>query len=52
MQDMTDIVMDWLVGSYDLLGVTIYNWILAIGGGLLLYFAVMAMTQRRQARMR
>lgn len=40
-------MMEWLVGSTDFFGLALENWMLAIGGGLLLYFAVMAMTRWR-----
>jgi hypothetical protein len=45
-------MMEWLIASTDLFGLTIENWMLAIGGGLLLYFVVMAAMRRRQTRAR
>lgn len=43
-------MLDWLIGSFDMFGVTIQNWMLAIGGGLLLYIIALNLTRRRQAR--
>lgn len=40
--------MDWLVERSEIFGFTVENWMLAIGGGLLVYFAVtMALRPRR-----
>jgi small neutral amino acid transporter SnatA (MarC family) len=41
--------MDWLVDNFELFGVTIENWMLVIGGGLLLYIAMLMIARRRQA---
>jgi hypothetical protein len=44
--------MDWLVGHIDVFGVTIENWMLVIGGGLLLYIAALVIAERRRPRAR
>jgi hypothetical protein len=46
MQDIKDTVLDWLTGSFDVFGVTIQNWMVVIGGGLLLYVALLNLTRR------
>ena len=49
MQDINDTVLDWLTGSFDVFGVTIQNWMVVIGAGLLLYVALLNLTRRRPA---
>ena len=41
-------MMDWLVGDSQIFGLVVQNWMLLIGGGLALYFAVLALAGRRQ----
>jgi hypothetical protein len=41
-------MMNWLVGDCQIFGLVIQNWMLLIGGGLLLYFAVLAIAGRRR----
>jgi hypothetical protein len=45
-------MLNWLVGNCELFGLTGQNWMWLIGGGLLLYVAMLAIARRRQARMR
>jgi hypothetical protein len=42
-------MLNWLTGNCELFGLTGQNWMLVVGGGLLLYIAVLAFGQRRQA---
>ena len=44
--------MDWLVGNIEVFGVTIENWMLVIGGGLLLFIAILVIEERRHPRVR
>jgi hypothetical protein len=39
-------MMNWLVGNSQVFGLTVENWMLLIGGGLLLYFMVLAVARR------
>jgi len=43
-------MLDWLVGSSEFLGVTWQNWMLLIGGGLLVYFAILAIARGASSR--
>jgi hypothetical protein len=52
MQDPAHAVLNWLVGNFDLFGLTGQNWMLVVGGGLLLYIAVLVIAQRRQTGIR
>jgi hypothetical protein len=40
-------MLDWLVDDIDLFGQNGQNWMLLIGGALLLYLAVMVIARRR-----
>ena len=52
MRDLGHAMMDWLVGNTEVLGLTVENWMLFIGGGLLLYIAGLIIAGRRRPRMR
>lgn len=41
-------MMNWLVGNFQIFGLEFENWMLLIGGGLALYFAVLAIAGRRR----
>jgi hypothetical protein len=41
-------MMDWLVGNSQIFGLRVENWMLLIGGGLALYFAVLSIAGRRR----
>jgi hypothetical protein len=45
-------MLNWLVGNCDLFGLAGQNWMLLIGGALLLYVAMLAMARRRRAGLR
>jgi hypothetical protein len=40
-------MLDWLVGDFELFGQLGQNWMLLVGGGLLLYIAIMIIARRR-----
>jgi len=42
--------MTWLIGETEFFGLTFENWMLAMGGGLLAYIAILAYAGRRQPR--
>ena len=42
--------MDWLTSNSVWFGVPAENWMLVIGGGLLIYIAVLVIAERRQMR--
>ena len=44
--------MDWLVSETVVFGVTVENWMLAMGCGLLLYISVLAIARRRRPHAR
>jgi hypothetical protein len=52
MSNYSDAVMDWLAANSELFGVPAQNWMLVIGGGLLIYIAVLVIAKRRQPRVR
>jgi hypothetical protein len=43
-------MMNWLVDESELFGLAIQNWMLAIGGGLLIYIAILTIARRHQPR--
>jgi hypothetical protein len=45
MRDTANAVLDWLVG--DCFGLTGQNWMMVVGGGLLLYIAGLVIARRR-----
>jgi hypothetical protein len=45
-------MLSWLVDNYDLLGLPCQNWMVLIGGGLLLYVATLLIARRRRAGLR
>ena len=44
--------MNWLTGNCELFGLPGQNWMLVIGGGLLLYIGMLMIARRRQPRVR
>ena len=51
MQDAVKTTLNWLIGQFELFGFTIQNWMLLIGGVLLVYIVLLAIA-RRQDRVR
>jgi len=47
MRDTANALLDWLVGDCHLFGLTGQNWMLVVGGGLLLYIAGLVIARRR-----
>ncbi len=45
-------MMNWLVGDSQVFGLTVENWMLLMGGGLLLYIAVLVIAGRRRQGVR
>jgi hypothetical protein len=45
-------LMNWLAANSELFGLPAENWMLVIGGGLLIYIAVLIIAERRHARAR
>ena len=41
--------MDWLTDNIELFGVPAQNWMLLLGGALLLYIGVLAFPRRRRS---
>ena len=53
MSDYSHALMNWLVGNSNLFGIPAENWMLVIGGGLLIYIAGLVIAERcRPARTR
>ena len=48
MKDTAHAALDWLVGDCRLFGLTGQNWMPVVGGGLLLYIAILVIARRRQ----
>lgn len=44
--------MDWLIGNYELFGIIGQNWMLVVGGGLLLYIATLVIARYFQPHAR
>jgi len=42
-------MLNWLTENIDLLGLPMQNWMLLLGGGLLLYIGVLALPRRRRS---
>jgi hypothetical protein len=42
-------MLNWLTSNCELFGLPGQNWMLVVGGGLLLYVAVLVITNSRQA---
>jgi hypothetical protein len=42
-------MLDWLTDDIDLFGLPAQNWMLLLGGGLLLYIGVLAWPRRRRS---
>ncbi len=42
-------MLNWLTDNVDLLGLPVQNWMLLIGGGLLLYLGALALPRRRRS---
>jgi hypothetical protein len=47
-RDARYIMMDWLIGNCDVLGLPCQNWMWVFGTGLLLYIAVLVIAGRRR----
>lgn len=45
-------MLDWLTGNWQLFGLASQNWMLVIGGGLLLYIAMLVIARGRQPGVR
>ena len=45
-------MLNWLTSNCELFGLPGQNWMLVVGGGLLLYVAALVITNRRQAGIR
>ena len=45
-------MLNWLTGNCDLFGLPGQNWMLIVGGGLLLYIAALAISRGRHAGIR
>ena len=45
-------MLNWLTANCELFGLTGQNWMLVVGGGLLLYIAALVINRRRQAGIR
>ena len=52
MTDFSNTVLNWLTANSELFGVPAQNWMLVIGGGLLIYIAALVIAERRQPRVR
>ena len=44
-------MLDWFIGDWQMFGLYGQNWMLAFGGGLLLYIAVLLIGRRRQSHL-
>jgi len=49
MQDSVKTALDWLIGQTDLFGFTLENWMLLIGGLLLLYIVILVIARRQDS---
>ena len=45
-------MLDWLVSTCDLFGLPCQNWMLVVSGGLLMYVAILAVSQMVQTNPR
>lgn len=45
-------MLNWLTSNCELFGLPGQNWMLVVGGGLLLYVAALVITNRRQTGIR
>ena len=52
MSNYSHALMNWLVGNSNLFGIPAENWMLVIGGGLLVYIAVLVIAEHCHARAR
>lgn len=52
MRDIASTVLNWLAANRVLFGVPAENWMLVIGGALLLYIGALAISARRHRRVR
>jgi hypothetical protein len=50
MSNYSHALMNWLAGHTEWFGVPAENWMLVIGGGLLVYIAILVIAERRQPR--
>ena len=42
-------MLDWLTETVELLGLPMQNWMLLVGGGVLLYIGALAFPRRRRS---
>jgi hypothetical protein len=49
--DNAHTMLDWFIGDWQMFGLYGQNWMLAFGGGLLFYIAVLILGRRRQSRL-
>jgi hypothetical protein len=47
-QGLCRTVLDWLIGNCELFGIAGQNWMLVLGGGLLLYVATLIVARHFQ----
>jgi hypothetical protein len=52
MAHYSNVVMDWLSANSEWFGVPAQNWMLVVGAGLLIYIAVLVVSETRQTRAR
>jgi hypothetical protein len=50
MTDFSNTVLNWLTANREVFGIPAQNWMLVIGGGLLIYIAALAIAGSRQSR--
>jgi hypothetical protein len=46
---LTRAMLNWLTDNIELFGLPVQNWMLLLGGGLLLYIAILAWPRRRRS---
>ncbi len=42
-------MLEWLTDNIELFGLPVQNWMLLLGGGLLLYLGALALPRRRRS---
>ena len=50
MNDATETMLNWLIGNYVIFGLNGQNWMLLVGGGLLLYIGALIAARHVQDR--
>ena len=51
MQDFVQTVLNWFIHDWELFGLHGQNWMLAFGGGLVLYIAMLIGARRRRSHL-